>query len=62
MVLRSSLAVIASVSGNDIYRICFRIFVLNCCPWSTLVRWRPVLANWIVNQLERFPSGEDDIH
>ena len=27
----------SSVSGNDICRICFRFFAVNCCLWSTLV-------------------------
>jgi hypothetical protein len=43
--------VTCSVLGNDVCRICFRFFALNCCPWSTLVRWRPLLSAAIVTQL-----------
>ena len=43
--------VTSSVSGNDIYRICFRIFALSCCTWSALVYWRPSLSAAIVTQL-----------
>jgi hypothetical protein len=43
--------VTASVSGNAICRACFRIFVLNCCVLSTLVRWCPSPAIAIVTQL-----------
>lgn len=44
-------AATASVSGNDICRICFRFFAVNCCLWSTLVRWCPLLSAAIVTQL-----------
>ncbi len=43
--------VTSSVSGNDICRLCFRIFTLSCCTWSALVRWRPSLSATIVTQL-----------
>ena len=43
--------VTSSVSGNDIYRVRFRFFALNCCPWSILVRSRPLLSAAIVTQL-----------
>ena len=43
--------VTSSVSGNDICRICFRFFAVNCCLWSTLVRWCPLLSAAIVTQL-----------
>jgi hypothetical protein len=39
------------VSGNDVYCSCFRIFTLNCCALSALVRWRPSLLAAIVTQL-----------
>lgn len=39
---------IASVSRNDIYRLCFPIFTLSCCAWSALIRWCPSLAAAIV--------------
>ena len=42
---------IASVSGNAIYRLRFRIFTLNCCMSFTLVHWRPSLSAAIVTQL-----------
>jgi hypothetical protein len=61
--------VIASVSGNDVGRSCFRIIVLNCCPWSTLVRWCPSPLVGIVTQLvthlrgrgQTDPSGSSGI-
>jgi hypothetical protein len=43
--------VTSSVSGNDVYCSCFRIFTLNCCALSALVRWRPSLLAAIVTQL-----------
>jgi len=43
--------VIASVSGNAIYPLCFRIFALNRCVPFTLVRWCPSLSAAIVTQL-----------
>src|SRR4051794_25515724 len=39
-------AAIASVSGNDVYCLCFRIFILSCCAWSVAVHWRP--SPWVV--------------
>jgi hypothetical protein len=42
---------IASVSVNDVYCLCFRIFTLSCCAWSALVRWRPSSPAAIVTQL-----------
>ncbi len=43
--------VISSVSGNDVYCSCFRIFTLSCCAWSVLVRWRPSPWPAVVTQL-----------
>ena len=54
---QGSLPVIASVSGNTTYRLCFRIFSLNCCTWSTLVHWRPLLSGAIVTQLVTRPCS-----
>lgn len=45
----------SSLSGNDVYRICFRFFALSCCPWSTLVRWCPLLSAAIVTQFVTRP-------
>lgn len=42
---------IASVSGNDICRSCFRVFALSCYTWSIIVRWRPSPSAAIVTQL-----------
>lgn len=39
------------MSGNAIYRLCFRNFALSCCTWSMLVRWRPLMSAAIVTQL-----------
>lgn len=33
-------------SGNDVYCLCFRIFILSCCAWSVAVHWRP--SPWVV--------------
>ena len=41
----------SSLSGNAIYRLCFRIFTLNCCAPFILVRWCPSLSAAIVTQL-----------
>lgn len=41
----------SSVSGNAIYRSCFRILALSCYARSTLVRWCPSLSAAIVTQL-----------
>ena len=43
------------MSGNDIGRICFRFFAVNCCLWFTLVRWCPLLSAAIVTQLVTRP-------
>ena len=51
----------SSVSGNDVYRSCFRIFVLSCWAWSVLVRWCPSPSAAVVTQLvtqAAFFSGE----
>src|SRR5271170_6072967 len=48
---QGSLPVIASVSGNDIHRLRFRIFVLTCRTWFVLVRRCPSLSTAIVTQL-----------
>jgi hypothetical protein len=42
---------IASVSGNDIGRSCFRIFILSCYMWSRVVRWCSPASAAIVTQL-----------
>ena len=52
---RNAVLMIASVSGNDVCRICFRFFTLSCCLWFTLVRWRPLLSAAIVTQLVTRP-------
>ena len=39
------------MSGNDIYRSCFRIFSLSWHTWSTIIRWRPLLSAAIVTPL-----------
>ena len=44
-------APIASVSGNAICRLCFRVFALSFCTLSTLVRWCPSSSAAIVTQL-----------
>ena len=49
-------AVIASVSGNDVYCSCFRIFTLSCCAWSVLVRWCPSPWVAVVTQLVTQPA------
>jgi hypothetical protein len=41
----------SSLSGNAIYRLCFRISSLSCCVPFTLVRWCPSLSAAIVTQL-----------
>jgi hypothetical protein len=41
----------SSVSGNAIYRSCFRFSALSSCIWSTIVRWRPSLSVAVVTQL-----------
>jgi hypothetical protein len=43
--------VTSSVSGNAMGRSCFRILVLSCCAWSTLVHWCPSPSAAIVTQL-----------
>ncbi len=41
----------SSVSGNDVYCLCFRIFALSCRAWSTLVRLCPSPWAAVVTQL-----------
>ena len=47
----NAVLMIASVSGNDVYCSCFRIFTLSCRAWSALVRWRPSPWAAVVTQL-----------
>ena len=43
--------VTSSVSGNAIYRLCFRVFTLKCRVSFSLVRWCPSLSAAIVTRL-----------